>query len=126
MTTYSSTQRSFRRVRSIRPFLEQLFDVGGIFSKRHDRVRQSDQDKRTGIADTALNPILQLAPMRGGCAELVADKMIDPGISKRNRIFLSLNSLHDVSDLSTRPIKTDPFHVAMRINFLVIDKASDE
>ena len=117
---------SFRCVGSILAFVEQFFDFGGIFSERHDRFGQSDKDERAWIADTALNPILQLAPVCGGSAEFVADKMIDPRISKRNRIFLSLNSLHDVSDLSTRPVKTDPFHVAMRIDFLVIDKASDK
>ncbi len=60
----------------------------------------------------------------GSCsAKLIADKIVNPSIPKRNGIFLSFNAPHYVRALSAGRIESNPFDIGQRIYFLVIGKA---
>jgi hypothetical protein len=117
---------SFRCIGPVRALVEQSFDLGGILSKCHDRFWQSYKDEWARVADATLNSVLQFAPMSRGGSEFVSHKMINPSIAKRNWLFLSLDSLHDIGNLPTGAVKADSFHVGMGIDLLVVDKAADK
>ena len=60
---------------------------------------RASREPRAGIADAALNTILQLAPMRRRCAKLLPHEMVDPRFAKRNRVLFSGHSFHGIGDL---------------------------
>jgi len=80
---------------------------------------RASREPRAGIADAALNTILQLAPMRRRCAKLLPHEMVDPGFAKRNRVLFSGHAFHDIGDLPARSRQIDPFHAHANLQLFI-------
>lgn len=52
--------------------------------------------------------------------------MIGPGVTKRDRIFLSRYAFQDFSDLTARRIESDALHVIMRVDLIIVCEAAHE
>src|SRR5262245_18921211 len=64
--------------------------------------------------------------MRCGSAELVTDETVDPSLSERDRIPLTLHSSHYVSLLPPRGVEPDSLHVVVRVDGIFIREATDK
>lgn len=74
----------------------------GCFFETDDARRQPDKEKRTGIADASVHPVLQFTPVCRGLAVLIGDEAGRPGFRERGPRF---HSAGNVKLLTRRGIK---------------------
>lgn len=64
--------------------------------------------------------------MRRCSSKFVANEVIDPSFTERNRVFLASDPLHHFRNLPFRRIQSDPVHVLVRIDLCFICKAPNK